>query len=124
MFKVIVAGSRGFCDYDLLERKLDKILANKVSEGIEVVCGEARGADALGKKYALNKGYKVASFPAHWDTFGKSAGYRRNQEMADYADALVAFWDGASRGTAHMITIAEIKGLPIRVIRYKEEDAL
>lgn len=124
MFKVIVAGSRGFSDYEMLERKLDRILVNKVSEGIEVVCGEARGADALGKRYALNRGYKVSSFPADWKKYGVSAGFRRNWEMADYADALVAFWDGKSSGTQHMIMAAEVREMPMRVIRYREEDAL
>lgn len=109
--KVIVAGSRDFVNYDLLCSKLDIFFSNQTY--IEVVCGEARGADKLGKRYAKERGYNVISFPAEWDKYGKSAGYRRNQEMAENADALVAFWDGYSKGTANMIEIMKKKGKPV-----------
>ena len=72
----------------------------------------------LGEKYAMERNLHVAYFPAKWDKYGKSAGYRRNTEMADYADALIAFWDGKSRGTAHMIKIAKERNLKIRLISY------
>lgn len=70
---------------------------------VELVCGMARGADLLGLQWA--KEYRVPwkEFPAEWDLYGRSAGYRRNAEMADYADVLIAFWDGDSKGTKHMI---------------------
>lgn len=114
--KVIIAGSRDFINYDLLCSKLDIFFFNQTS--IEVICGEARGADKLGKRYAKERGYNVISFPAEWDKYGKSAGYHRNQEMAENADALVAFWDGSSKGTANMIEIMKKKGKPVRVVRY------
>lgn len=110
--KVIVAGSRGFDNYELLCRKLDLILSRQ--KEIEIICGEARGADALGRRYAEEHGHKVLSFPAQWDKFGKSAGYRRNADMAKVADALVAFWDGSSKGTQHMINLMRDK--PTRII--------
>ena len=61
-------------------------------------------------------------FPADWDKHGKSAGYKRNLEMAENADALIAFWDGESRGTKHMIDIAKEKNLLTRIIRYDERN--
>ena len=61
---------------------------------------------------------QVVYFPADWDLEGKSAGFKRNVKMAEYADALVAFWDGESKGTKHMIEIAKEKGLDIRIKRY------
>mgnify|MGYP003533449592 CR=1 FL=1 len=115
-FKVIVAGGRDFNDYSLLKEKLESLLKNK--NEIEIVSGKARGADSLGEQYANEKGYPINSHPANWDEYGKSAGYIRNKEMAEYADALVAFWDGKSRGTKHMIDLAENKGLLVRVIYY------
>ena len=113
---VIVAGSRDFNKYDLLCDKLDFFLSEQ--SDIQIVCGEARGADSLGKRYAKEHGYDVLSFPAEWSKYGKSAGYRRNQAMAEAADALVAFWDGSSKGTANMIEIMKKNGKPVRVIRY------
>lgn len=118
MFKVIVAGSRDFDDYDKLALTLNRVLENKVSEGIEIVSGTARGADRLGEIYADNKRYSVAHFPADWDLHGKKAGFMRNEDMAKYADALVAFWDGWSKGTKHMIELAKKHKLKIVVMNY------
>ncbi len=116
MFKVIVAGGRGFADYDLLKSKLDNLLVDR--DLVEIVSGTARGADKLGEFYAKRTQLAVALFPANWDLYGKSAGYRRNEEMAEYADALVAFWDGKSRGTKHMIDLANKSGIQVRVVNY------
>lgn len=85
----------------------------------EVVSGGARGADALGERWAAIHDIPVKVFEAAWDTYGKSAGARRNVEMADYADALIAFWDGQSKGTKHMIDTALAKGLDVHVYRYE-----
>lgn len=115
-FKCIIAGGRDFNNYDWLKEVCDKILANK--ENVEIVSGAAYGADLLGEKYAKERGYKLKRFPAQWEEHGKSAGYIRNTEMAEYADALIAFWDGQSKGTMHMINIAEEKGLLARVKKY------
>lgn len=117
MFKVIIAGGRDFNDYDLLMKKVNSLLRNQY-EGIEVVSGGARGADSLGERYAVDSDMSIKEFPADWDKYGKSAGYRRNVDMAEYADALIAFWDGKSKGTKHMIDIATKKGLKVRVVYY------
>lgn len=117
MFKVIIAGGRDFDNYDLLKTKLDKILSN-ISDEIIIVSGKARGADSLGERYAREKGYKIAEFPAQWDKFGKRAGYLRNEEMAKYSDACVCFWDGQSKGTKHMIDLSTKHNLKLRVVKY------
>ena len=114
--KVIIAGSRGFSDFQLLYAKCEEILAN-VDE-VEIVSGTARGADKLGEHYASLKGHSVRQFTPDWDKQGKAAGYIRNKEMADYADCLIAFWDGESKGTKHMIDLATEKGLSVHVINY------
>ncbi len=121
MFRVIIAGGRDFFDYALLKRTMDTLLAN-VKEDITVVCGKARGADTLGEQYAKERGYTVACFPADWDKYGKAAGFIRNEQMAQNADALVAFWDGQSRGTRNMIELAQRYNLKIRVKRYGGEE--
>jgi len=114
--KVIIAGSRDFNDYDLLCRKADKILSKQ--NEIEIVSGTAKGADKLGERYAEERGYPVKRFPADWGTHGKRAGYIRNEEMAIYADGLIAFWNEQSKGTKHMIDLAELHKLKVRVITY------
>ena len=114
--KVIIAGGRDFKDYNRLKEVCDKILINQ--NNIEIISGTAGGADTLGERYAQEKGYEVKKFPAKWDEYGKKAGYLRNQEMGEYADGLIAFWDGQSKGTKHMIDIANKKGLKVRVISY------
>lgn len=118
-FKVIIAGGRDFTNYQLLKEKVDKIISEKrKTHNIIIVSGTARGADSLGEMYAQQNSFLVMPFPAQWDEYGKKAGYIRNVEMAEYADALIAFWDGKSKGTKHMIDIATERNLPTRVIRY------
>ena len=117
MFKVIIAGGREFNNYHLLKHKCD-IYLKDVEGPIQIVNGQARGADALGGRYAEEEDHYMEAFEADWDKFGKSAGYRRNEEMAKYADALIAFWDGKSKGTSHMIELAEKYDLVVRVVRY------
>lgn len=120
MFRIIVAGGRTFSDYEGLRAKLDELVARKLLQGEEIVIvsGTANGADKLGERYAEERGYHCRQYPAQWDTYGKSAGYKRNALMAENAEALVAFWDGKSRGTMHMINLAKSKGLAVRVIKY------
>jgi hypothetical protein len=115
--KVIIAGGRGFSDYELLKQKCD-FYFSMLDGNIEIVSGKCRGADKLGERYANEKGYPIKEFPAQWDTLGKRAGHVRNGLMALYADALIAFWDGVSDGTADMITQAEREGLNVKIVRY------
>lgn len=109
--RTIIAGSRTLNDIKQLGDAL--ILAPfRVST---VICGCAKGVDELGKRFALAAGLPIEYFPADWDTHGKRAGYLRNYAMADNAEALLAVWDGQSKGTQHMIDIAEAKGLQVFV---------
>jgi hypothetical protein len=71
-----------------------------------VITGKARGVDHLGELWASYHKIPIIEFPANWKKFGKSAGYKRNKEMADNADALIALWNGKSRGTKSMIELA------------------
>lgn len=118
MIKIIIAGGRKLTNYEFLKTSCDDLI--KTKESIVIVSGTANGADRLGEIYAKEKGYGIERFPADWDTYGKSAGYKRNAEMANYADALIAFWDGKSKGTSHMIDLAKAAGLYVEVVRYEE----
>jgi hypothetical protein len=120
VFKVIIAGGRNYSNYEELKVVCDFYL--KLKPEIEIICGGANGADALGKKYGIDHNHIVSSFPANWDKYGKSAGYKRNTEMAEVADALIAFWDGESKGTKHMIDIMNGLKKDVRIFRYDKKN--
>jgi len=109
--KTIIAGSRDITDYGLVLSVIHEVLLQW--NITTVICGMARGVDSLGERWANESGVPVEYYPADWDRHGKRAGYVRNEEMADNADALIAIWDGESPGTESMIDIAETHGLDI-----------
>ena len=111
--KTIIAGGRNVTTYSFVEEAV-KQSGFSITE---VVSGCARGADTLGENYAAKHNIPVKKFPADW-SLGKSAGYLRNLDMGNYGDALIAFWDGQSKGTKHMIDIALEKNLNVRIIYY------
>lgn len=130
--RIIIAGSRDFNNYDLafetmLEfwNHLDNYpFIRLFGDQVKIISGKARGADRIGEWLAEKFGLEVIGFPADWDGLGKRAGYVRNAEMAKYAIAdgncgvLIAFWDGKSKGTKHMIDLAEKNGLEVHVVRF------
>lgn len=113
--KVIVAGSRSVTN-DLV---VDAAIEDSGFKITELVSGTARGVDRLGEDWAKSRCIAIKRFPADWNRYGKSAGYRRNVEMAEYADALIAIWDGKSKGTQHMINIAQEQKLKVYVKKVK-----
>ena len=118
-FKVIIAGSRGFSNYKLLKETCNSVLREKKkTHNVVIVSGHAKGADMAGEQYANEESLDLEIFPADWKKYGKSAGFRRNEQMAEFADALIAFWDGKSHGTKHMIDIANEKGIKTKVVNY------
>ena len=117
-FRVIIAGTRSFNDYELLRDSCNNLLSEKQrTHTVVVISGTARGADQMGERYARERDFQLRRFPADWEQYGKSAGHIRNAKMADNADALIAFWDGESKGTKNMIDNARRKGLAVRVIQ-------
>lgn len=119
ILRVIIAGGRGFNDKDVMERCMNAVLSKAHRDEVIIVSGTAQGADRMGENYAHHFHYEVDRYPADWDRHGRSAGYKRNVQMAKVATHLVAFWDGESRGTKHMIDIAMRLGLEIRVFDYQ-----
>ena len=117
--RTIIAGSRGFTDYDLLVKSMEEVPFRP--EIKEVVSGGARGADRLGERWCREElGTDPIVMVADWDTHGKRAGFLRNIQMAEMSNGLVAFWDGESRGTSHMISEARKLGLKVHVVRINE----
>lgn len=119
-YKLIIAGGRDFSDYDLLKSNLDSIL-EKLSENninLIIICGMAKGADMCGWNWARDNNIPILEYPANWKLHGKAAGPIRNQEMAQVANGLIAFWNGTSRGTAHMINTMKDLRKDVCIIKY------
>ena len=96
-----------------------KFLKGKKKSEVEIVSGTARGADKLGEEFAAMYNLKVARFIPDWDGLGKKAGYMRNTDMANYANACVVFMKKeGSKGSQHMIDIAKRKGLELKVVLF------
>ena len=100
--KVIIAGSRHMPSSSA--ELIPKAITWSGLQITEVVCGLAKGADLLGKRWAMQNQIPVKDFPAQWSLYGRAAGPIRNREMAEYADALIVFiWDN-SRGSVNMLS--------------------
>lgn len=126
-YRIIVAGTRDFNNYEMLNAELSDFLNNILDDvepqsDIEFISGTANGADALGEKFARSRGYSLRLFPAYWNKYGKAAGPIRNKQMAEYASeehgVLFAFWDGKSRGSKNMIELANTYGLEVHIVQY------
>jgi hypothetical protein len=116
--KVIISGGRKFNDYTLLFETINKFIINGLNI-TEIVSGGAKGADQLGERFANESGIKIKQFlPNYKDHVPRVAPLIRNEGMALYADMCIAFWDGESKGTGHMISMAQRHNLILKVIRY------
>jgi len=112
--KLIIAGSRTLNEVGLISAVIER---NDILLDIkEVVSGCAKGIDTAGAEWAAIHGITIKSFPADWNKFGRSAGYIRNSEMAKYGDALLAIWDGHSKGTLNMITTMQKLEKPVYIM--------
>ena len=109
--RTIIAGSRDCTDMDVLKTAI----ADCGWAPTVVISGTARGVDQLGESWAEENKIPCEQYPANWNKYGKSAGYHRNVVMADKAEALIAIWDGKSKGTQLMIHIAKDRGLKSHV---------
>lgn len=121
--RLIVAGSRSFGSAGRSRAKgiVISLIRSLPQSVCEVVSGTARGADSVGEDAAAYLGIPVEQFPADWDRHGKRAGLIRNEEMAEYADSLLAIWDGESSGTHHMIKTASRELEHVVVWNYVDE---
>ena len=115
--RVIIAGSRTITNYNLLEAVIE-------DSGFKieiVISGHARGVDMLGERWAKKHDLPVLICPARWDLYGKEAGFKRNQQMVDEADAVIVLWDGKSKGTRDTLMRSFTKKIPIYRAVYQVE---
>lgn len=128
--RVIIAGSRSFNDYEFLKTNCLNIFRQLKAEGydtkretLEIISGTAKGADRLGEQFANEFNLKLIRFPADWNKYEKRAGYIRNEQMALYAKedngVLIAFWNETSKGTKHMIDLANKHRLKVFVVKFR-----
>lgn len=117
--KIAIVGSRAFKRLDLV-----RDYVNSLPEDTVVISGGAAGVDIVAELAARKRKLSVQIFPADWKKFGKQAGFLRNHDIVTAADAVVAFWDGVSRGTAHTMHLAELAGKPVEVVNDGEERRL
>ena len=105
--KVAVIGSRGLSVSDL-----GKYLPENTTE---IVSGGAKGVDTSAREYAKSNGIKLTEFLPEYTRFGRSAPLKRNISIIEYADIVLAFWDGKSRGTKFVIDNCRRLGVEVRV---------
>jgi hypothetical protein len=114
--KLAIAGSRGLCPSP---ERISRVIAGWLSSSVticEIVSGHARGVDRAGELWAARCRLPCVRFPARWAEYGRSAGVRRNEQIAQYADALLAFWDGRSPGTRDVLARFAAYSKPIRLV--------
>ena len=114
--RIVIAGCRDFNDYKEAKEYIDFCISNiRKANKIIIISGGASGADTLGERYAKENGFKVELYPANWEKYGRSAGPKRNEQMAKICDYVICFWDGKSRGTKSMIEYAKKHQKPIKI---------
>ena len=114
--RVVIAGCRDYNDYEEAKRYIDYCLSDiRKDNDILILSGCAKGADALGERYAEENGFKIEKHHADWAKFGRSAGPERNEQMANLCDYVICFWDGKSRGTKSMIELARKYNKPVNI---------
>ena len=113
--KVVIAGCRDYDNYEEAKSYIDFCLSDiRKKNNIVIISGCASGADAIGERYAKENGFEVERYPADWERYGRSAGPRRNKQMAEVCDFVICFWNEKSKGTKSMIDYAIKYNKPIK----------
>jgi len=114
--RIAIVGSRGFTNFDFLEKT---ILDNYKLENItEIISGGAKGADTLAEQFAIKHSIPMSIFTPDWELYGKSADYKRNIQIIDMSDEVIAFWDGISKGTKHSIDLANKDKKKVMIVKF------
>lgn len=82
----------------------------------EIVSGGAKCVDADAKEYATQNQIPITEFLPDYQRYGRGAPLKRNIQIIDYADIVLAVWDGKSRGTKFVIDQCKKKNIPLRII--------
>lgn len=111
---IVIAGGRDFTNIVVAY----KCIAELVTDNDIIISGHASGADTIGELYARDNNLKYELYPADWNKYGRSAGPIRNEQMAKIADRVIVFWDGKSRGTKSMISLAQKYNCELYIFDY------
>lgn len=112
---VAIIGSRNITDRNFIYSKLDKIFLNRKPD--LVVSGGAKGPDTLGVMWARDNSVEVKEFIPDWAKYGRGAGFKRNTQIVEAANLVIAFWDGESRGTKDSIDKAKKLNKRVEIIK-------
>ena len=117
--RIIVCGGRNFTDYKLLKRKLDKLTSKLDKSKLVILSGHAKGADTLGEQWCFERKVTYEIYRPDYSQWGKKlAPIKRSEEMVKNANTLIAFWDGFSLGTRHIVEYAKKQGMKYRLILF------
>lgn len=107
--KLAIVGSRSLNAVDL-----SKYIPNGVAE---IVSGGACGIDTCAREYALRNNIPIIEFLPDYKKYGRTAPLKRNVLIVDYADEIIAFWDGKSTGTVFTIRYAKQTNKKVTIFR-------
>jgi len=113
--RILICGGRDYNYYSDLLIAMDDIVKHINPDDITIISGHARGADKLGEKWAMSRDLSIETYPALWDIYGKSAGFKRNIQMLDTKPDLVVAFPGGN-GTAHTVRNAKQRGIDVMEI--------
>lgn len=117
---IAVIGSRNFNDYEFVENIVSEVIADMknqtISDTITIVSGGAKGTDLLAERFANQHSFPLLIFRPDYKSFGKAAPIRRNREILEHSDMVIAFWDGESKGTRYMIENAEKLQIKTKIV--------
>ena len=113
--RITIGGCRDYNNYEVFSEFVSECISKINSENIVILSGHCSGVDEMAEKYAKEKGYELEIYPADWKKYGKAAGPKRNKEMVRNSNAVIAFWDGKSRGTKNLIDLAKKKDIQIKI---------
>ena len=124
---IIVCGGKTEHPQEVVDKFILGVLAELGITDCVIVSGGCKGADISGEKFAEARGFEVVRFLPDWKTYGRSAGIRRNAEMINYISqsecpAVIAFWNGESRGTKFTVEQAKERGIPVYIYYYKSKN--
>ena len=105
--KIAVIGSRSITTVSI---------DSYISNAKEIISGGAIGIDTLAAEYAKRNGIKLTIFLPEYERYGRAAPIIRNKSIVDYAEKIIAFWDGSSKGTLSVIKYAEKTGKPCEIV--------
>ena len=114
--KITIGGCRDFEDYAVFSKFVGECIKNiNPQDKIIILSGHCKGVDMMAERYASEMGYEIEIHAADWKRYGRAAGPKRNLEMVENSDVVIAFWDNKSKGTGSLVGSAKRKGVPVYI---------